>query len=279
MKAGRFIYFIFSLFFFFSCAEKKNDLTDMNLRGDVKSVQEFEYDVVVDEFGKVKKGKLLQSTKKVFNKKGRLEELDVFDMDGDTVQKIVSIYDDNGMLSKRLIYDDLGKLSFISVFAHDEKGRQTEAMQVDEEGQFLQKEVTEYNDDNMIETSILYNKNNEQIKKEVRQMDKKGLPKDVKIYNEKRELVNFRKETYNENEQLVSFDVYASDEQTVVLSAALTYDKGGNLIKQEAIDETGDSFLPENYKYEFDPKLNWIVAVRYVGVDAKTLSERVIDYY
>ena len=279
MKAGRFIYFIFSVFFFFSCAEKKNDLTDMNLRGDVKSVQEFEYDVVVDEFGKVKKGKLLQSTKKVFNKKGRLEELDVFDMDGDTVQKIVSIYDDNGMLSKRLIYDDLGKLSFISVFAHDEKGRQTEAMQVDEEGQFLQKEVTEYNDDNMIETSILYNKNNEQIKKEVRQMDKKGLPKDVKIYNEKREWVNFRKETYNENEQLVSFDVYASDEQTVVLSAALTYDKGGNLIKQEAIDETGDSFLPENYKYEFDPKLNWIVAVRYVGVDAKTLSERVIEYY
>lgn len=279
MKAGRFIYFIFSVFFFFSCAEKKNDLTDMNLRGDVKSVQEFEYDVVVDEFGKVKKGKLLQSTKKVFNKKGRLEELDVFDMDGDTVQKIVSIYDDNGMLSKRLIYDDLGKLSFISVFAHDEKGRQTEAMQVDGDDQFLQKEVTEYNDDNMIETSILYNKNNEQIKKEVRQMDKKGLPKEVKIYNEKRELVNFRKETYNENEQLVSFDVYASDEQTVVLSAALTYDKGGNLIKQEAIDETGDSFLPENYKYEFDPKLNWIVAVRYVGVDAKTLSERVIEYY
>lgn len=279
MKAGRFIYLVFSVFFFLSCTEKKNDLTDMNLKGDVKSVQEFEYEVAVDEFGKVKKGKLLQSSKKIFNKKGRLEEVDVFDMDGDTVQKMLSVYDDKGKLSKRLVYDDLGRLSFISVFAHDEKGRQTEAMQVDGDDQFLQKEVTEYNDDNMIETSILYNKNNEQIKKEVRQMDKKGLPKEVKIYNEKRELVNFRKEKYNENEQLVAFDVYASDEQTIVLSAVLTYDKGGNLIKQEAIDETGDSFLPENYKYEFDPKLNWIVAVRYVGVDAKTFLERVIEYY
>lgn len=279
MKAGRFIYLVFSVFFFLSCTEKKNDLTDMNLKGDVKSVQEFEYEVAVDEFGKVKKGKLLQSSKKIFNKKGRLEEVDVFDMDGDTVQKMLSVYDDKGMLSKRLVYDDLGRLSFISVFAHDEKGRQTEAMQVDGDDQFLQKEVTEYNDDNMIETSILYNKNNEQIKKEVRQMDKKGLPKEVKIYNEKRELVNFRKEKYNENEQLVAFDVYASDEQTIVLSAVLTYDKGGNLIKQEAIDETGDSFLPENYKYEFDPKLNWIIAVRYVGVDAKTFLERVIEYY
>lgn len=260
------------------CSQSKNDRTDMNLKGNVKSVWERTYVADINDDVALK-GKLMQSIKFVFNKQGRMEEVDWFDMDGDTVKRVCSEYDKNNVLVKRRIYNEFGKADGCSIFKHDEKGRVIETLFLDVDEYLVEREVIEYNDDNLIETSIIYGSKGEIVKKEVRQLDKKGLPKEIKIYNDKRELVNYRKEVYDESERLSQFTVYAADEQTILLMAALTYDNGGNLIKQEALDENGEAYQPDVYKYKFDKKSNWISNVQYVGDVAQTLTEREIVYY
>ena len=137
------------------CSQSKNDRTDMNLKGNVKSVWERTYVADINDDVALK-GKLMQSIKFVFNKQGRMEEVDWFDMDGDTVKRVCSEYDKNNVLVKRRIYNEFGKADGCSIFKHDEKGRVIETLFLDVDEYLVEREVIEYNDDNLIETSIIY---------------------------------------------------------------------------------------------------------------------------
>ncbi len=262
-----------------ACSKKANDWSEMNLNGDVRSVWEKQYEALVDESGNVEKGRVLKSVKFTFDRMGRLEEADWFDRDDDTLQKTLSEYGDAGLLSRRIMYDEFGRLKMTSEFSYNADGRIAETNYLDAEGDLVQCERVEYNDENLIETTFTTNRNGSLVKRIVRQMNKNGLPNEVKIYNEDRELINFRKDEYDEDRRLVHFVVYAADEQTIVLDARLSYDKGGNVIRQEAEGEDGEAFLPQVSKYEFDSKNNWTTLGSYVGQELKTISERSIEYY
>ena len=258
----------------------KTDWEEMNLKGDVKSYWEREYTAYAGESGKAEKGRLVKSIKFTFNKDGYLSEVDWFDSDADTLQKVISEFDQTGRPIKKRRYDEFGRLSSCSYFTYDEKGRllNTEFRDTDEATIMI--EATEYNDENLIETTTqTVPKNGENIvtQRIIRQMAKNGLPKETKVYNEKKELINYRKESYNEQEQLVAFDVYASDEQTKILSAQFEYDTWGNVVKQQANGE--EEYKTQTYKYIFDSKKNWTSVATYGDGEVQGLTEREIKYY
>ncbi len=258
----------------------KTDWEEMNLKGDVKSYWEREYTAYAGESGKAEKGRLVKSIKFTFNKDGYLSEVDWFDSDVDTIQKVISEFDQTGRPIKKRRYDEFGRLSSCSYFTYDEKGRllNTEFRDADEATIMI--EATEYNDENLIETTTqTVPKNGENIvtQRIIRQMAKNGLPKETKVYNEKKELINYRKESYNEQEQLVAFDVYAPDEQTKILSAQFEYDTWGNVVKQQANGE--EEYKTQTYKYIFDSKKNWTSVATYGDGEVQGLTEREIKYY
>ncbi len=258
----------------------KTDWEEMNLKGDVKSYWEREYTAYAGESGKAEKDRLVKSIKFTFNKDGYLSEVDWFDSDADTIQKVISEFDNTGRPIIKHRYDEFGRLSSSSYFTYDEKGRLLNTEFRDAYEATIMIEATEYNDENLIETTTqTVPKNGENIvtQRVIRQMTKNGLPKETKVYNEKKELINYRKETYNEQEQLVAFKVYASDEQTEILSAQFEYDNWGNVVKQQANGE--EEYKTQTYKYIFDSKKNWTSVANYGDGEVQGLTEREIEYY
>lgn len=269
---------LFPVLLLLGCSQENSDRTDMNLNGKVKSLWERKY-VAVDGNGTAQRGKLISSVKCLFNKQGQITAAYWFNSDMDTLQRVISVFNDQGRLSQKEMYADFGKLDFVSKFKYDEKGRLIETLDVDEEGYAIRREVKQYNDDNLIETTLAYDKDDKLTSKTIVQMNKEGLPKEIKIYNGERELVNYRQEKYNDQKKLSEFIVYAPDESTVMLHAHLSYDKGGNLVLQEMTGENDEAFEKEDCTYQFDQKNNWIHQGHYVGGQITELTDREIEYY
>lgn len=260
------------------CKSEVSDRTDMNLRGDVKSLWERKY-VAEDVYGVAQKGKLISSVKCLFNKDGQMTATYWFNSDGDTIQRVIQIYDEKGQLTQKKMYGDFGELDFVSKFTYDEKNRVVEILDLDPDDFMIKRTVKGYNDDNLIETTLEYDKKENLTSKTIVQKNKEDLPKEVKIYNAERELVNFRREVYNEKKNLTEFTVFAPDETTVMLHAKLSYDRGGNLTSIETVGENNEAFEKEENVYQFDQKNNWIYQGHYVGGEIKELVNREIEYY
>lgn len=249
----------------------------MNLKGKVKSYSEKHY--FAKEGAGINLSKYDEKIEFNFNKDGNLSKVFWFYADGDTAQKVISEYDKNGKLATKSMYDDMGRFSKKSIFVYDEKGRATLTEFWDSANVVIQRQTIEYNDENLIETEVATNSQGKLLQRVVRQMSKKGLPSEVRIYDDERKLVNYRKEEYNEKDQLVSFKVLAEDEETVVLSATLQYDAWGNLVERKATDENGEDYLPEKMEYEFDSHKNWVKESVLVGDELHSVMVREIEYY
>lgn len=269
---------LFPILILMGCKPEVSDRTDMNLKGDVKSLWERRY-VAEDVYGVAQKGKLISSVKCLFNKRGQMTATYWFNSDGDTIQRVIHIYDEKGVLTQKQMYGDFAKLDFVSKYKYDEKGRVVEILDLDPEDFMIKNTVKQYNDDNLIETTLEYDKKENLVQKTIVQKNKEDLPKEVKIYNAERELVNYRQEVYNEKKNLTEFIVYAPDEVTVMLHSKFTYDRGGNLTSIEATGENNEPFEKEENVYQFDKNTNWIYQGHYVDGQIKELTDRVIEYY
>ena len=84
-------------------SEKKNDLTEENLKGKVKSIKETLYEAV-DKFGQIEKGNVLY----------------------DAFTFPFTIYDEKGNNIEENHYDSDGRLSYKYTYKYDEKGNTIE---------------------------------------------------------------------------------------------------------------------------------------------------------
>lgn len=280
IKNMRRIFQMLPLLLLVACAGgKKSDSEEMNFRGDVKSCLERKYTAFMNIEGTAEKGSFEEAVKYEFDEDGNLRNVIWLDSEDDTLKKVVSKFDADGVLVKKCAYDGVGVLTTYSTFKYDEKGRVVETLFYDGFENLTQKELVEYNDENMIETVLLTDEYGKQLKKIVTQRTKEGHPSSVKVYNEEFSCVNNRREEYDEEGRLTYFKVYAPDDVTVLLEVNFVYDKGGNLVKRTAIDENGENFLPETFRYLFDGKSNWTKSANYVGDEVKFLTEREFVYY
>ena len=124
-------------------SEKKNDLTEKNLKGKVKSIKETPYEAV-DKFGQIEKGNVLYddyTSFTIYDEKGNIIEENYYDSDGNLSSKDTYEYDEKGNNIEKNNYDSDGSLNSKTTYKYDEKGNMIE---YNTDGRFGEKYTYKY---------------------------------------------------------------------------------------------------------------------------------------
>ena len=135
-------------------SEKKNDLTEENLKGKVKSITENTYEAV-DKFGQIEKGDVLVDSSavytddghfKIYNEKGNKIEENYYNSNGSLIYKNTYKYDEKGNIIEENYYNSNGRLYSKTTYKYDEKGNKIEEYHYDEDGKFNYKYTYKYDE-------------------------------------------------------------------------------------------------------------------------------------
>ena len=129
-------------------SEKKNDLTEENLKGKVKSIKETPYEAV-EKFGQIEKGDMLNTYFTIFtiyNKKGNTIEENDYNSDGSLFSKFTYKYDEKGNIIEKNDYDSDGRLDYKTTYKYDEKGNMIEATYYNSDGRLSSKTTYKYDE-------------------------------------------------------------------------------------------------------------------------------------
>ena len=135
-------------------SEKKNDLTEENLKGKVKSITENTYEAV-DKFGQIEKGDVLVDSSavytddghfKIYNEKGNKIEENYYNSNGSLIYKNTYKYDEKGNKIEENYYNSNGRLYSKTTYKYDEKGNKIEEYHYDEDGKFNYKYTYKYDE-------------------------------------------------------------------------------------------------------------------------------------
>ena len=130
-------------------SEKKNDLTEENLKGKVKSIKETLYEAV-DKFGQIEKGNVLYDAFTfpftIYDEKGNNIEENHYDSDGRLSYKYIYKYDKKGNNIEENHYDSDGRLDSKYIYKYDEKGNKIEENRYDSNGRLSQKTTYKYDE-------------------------------------------------------------------------------------------------------------------------------------
>ena len=118
--------YLFLTLLIFACSDdetKKNDLTESNLYGKVRSLTEKEYEPI-EKFGEITKGEIIYVNKETYDDKGNMIEISSYNSDGSLAIKYIFEYDDKGNKTERSIYNSDGSLDskYIYEYEFDNKG-------------------------------------------------------------------------------------------------------------------------------------------------------------
>ena len=150
-------------------SEKKNDLTEENLKGKVKSIKEITYEAV-EKFGQIEKGNVLYclSYFTIYNEKGNKIEKNHYEFDGRLDYKVTYKYDENGNKIEKNDYDSDGSLDSKTTYKYDEKGNIIEINNYNSDGSLYSKhtykydekgniiEINNYNSDGRLKNTYTY---------------------------------------------------------------------------------------------------------------------------
>ncbi len=103
---------VFSILIIGCCSEpKENHLTERNIKGDVKSIIEKEYDAI-ERFGEIEKESINSWDDIAFNEEGNPVEEISYDSDGSIDWKFTSEYDEEGNQVETIWYNSDGSISW-----------------------------------------------------------------------------------------------------------------------------------------------------------------------
>ncbi|MBP5455630.1 MAG: hypothetical protein J6Y37_03960 [Paludibacteraceae bacterium] len=258
-----------------------NDWESMGLNGKVKQIIEQQFLTEI-RFGKVEKGDLYRSEGwdciYYFNEKGRFSKVSQLDAMSDELSYTTYTYNQHDTLTIETSYDAEGEISEKSVYTYDEKGRVAQVVIFNNTDNLTGSRLYEYDDKTNTSTICAYSPRGRLLNKAENKLDRNGNPAEFKLYNEENQLVNYRKEVHAKDGQLKMLTILTPSAQ-IVMTVTFQYDKNGNLLLQEGSDENGERFIPKRYEYKFDEKGNWTQKIEYEGDEAKTVTERQIEYY
>ena len=176
---------ILSVLCLVSCnqSEKKNDLTEENLKGKVKSIKETLYEAV-DKFGQIEKGDVLNNYFNIYNEKGNKIEENRYDSDGSLYFKDTYKYDEKGNKIEENRYNSDGSLYSKTTYKYDEKGNMIEDNFYDsDDGSFIYKNTYKYDEKGNKIEEYHYDEDGKFIYKNTYKYDEKGNIIEEKIYH------------------------------------------------------------------------------------------------
>ena len=262
-------------------SKKKTDLQSLSLQGKVKQIIELQYRAV-ERFGKVEKGALYREEEwdmvMQFNENGYFSSICFLNSSGEEVGHTDYLYNAQNELIEASNYDAEGGFSDKNIYSYDDKGRVNQVIEVNRDGGLNGSVLTEYDDKIGQLTISSYNAGGKLLKKELRTTDKNGFPIETIIYDAENQLLDHRKECFNDKGLIEKLTVFSS-ERDILMEVSFKYDKYDNMILQEGTDENGQKYLPTRYEYLFDKHGNWTKRIEYVGDEPTFVLERQIEYY
>ncbi len=256
----------------------KNDLSNQNLTGKVKTLTESIYKAV-DTLGKTQKISLSFMNSYTYDKNGNksewreyyagfnrhmesqyeswlpdsLKKKNVDNSDGKLYKKHIYTYDDKGKLIESNTYNQDSSLFSKSTFIYDDKGNQIEEDKYEPNGELFLKLTFKYDEDgNKLENKYFSNSDTTFSSKATYSYNDKGKRIEACRYDRNDSLTNSYKYKYNSKG-------YES-ETNFVSSLGTSFNR---------------TFIYEN----FDEEGNWLILKRYDDGVLKIISEREIEYY
>ena len=209
---------ILSVLCLVSCnqSEKKNDLTEENLKGKVKSITENTYEAV-DKFGQIEKGDVLVDSSAVYTDDGRFK-----------------IYNEKGNKIEENYYNSNGSLIYKNTYKYDEKGNKIEENYYNSNGRLYSKTTYKYDEKgNMIEDNFYDSDDGSLIYKNTYKYDEKGNKIEEYHYDEDGKFNYKTTYKYDEKGNKIEYNDYDSDGR---LNSKTTYkyeyDKNNNWTQQ-----------------------------------------------
>jgi len=274
------LYLFIGILTIISCNSKvkveiENDLSEMNLYGKIKYLNEDTYDAI-EKDGEITCGEIETSIDYVFN-----------DMGNEIKMKYSSIYSKlflerksefkNGKRNCMIIYEN-GIIDTRIEYGYNEKGRVVEKTYYDSIGNLDKKQKYLYdNNENKIE-HIRYNAEGIFEFKESYGYDKNdNLIWEKEYYSEdvlgsKTNLIYKRGLLFKEVTEFVNGENCGAKSIT-------EYDKKGNEIKYISYNSYGRKELEFTTKYEYDKNHNWIKKIETYNVTPAKITIRKIDYF
>ncbi|HNW99357.1 MAG TPA: hypothetical protein PKK00_13190 [Bacteroidales bacterium] len=293
-KAKILIGLTFITFVLFSCAgdktkNKKNHLTDLKLKGDVKSLTETIYDAS-EKFGEIQKGEKKYKYFSLFNEDGNktdYSENNFPSLMSNFDKKYDFKYDDKGTIIEWNLYKSNGKLDRKEKYKIDDKGNKIEENWYDGDGSLKFKIIFKYDEKgNLIKTNW-YNSHDSLKFKEAFKYDSKGNQIEYIEYKYAADSSLVIKQTFkydDKNNQIEMND--CNIDGSINCKYTYKYDEKGNEI--EKINYAPDGSITEkvNSEYAYDDKNNWIKKtekslLKIFGYESITynITEREIVYY
>lgn len=260
----------FILFAFTGEKGKKNDPTDLNLKGKVKSLTEINYKAVVMT-GEIQTGDIIDKTIYSFNDKGNKIEENIYRADGSLDAsgsgKYNYKYDDKGNMIEENYYRsyyDKSSNGWISspnyeknIYKYDNKGNMIEENLYDEpKGSLFAKYICKYDDKgNNIEDDYYMYINGDSLKS------------------------IFHIFKYDDKENIIEHNEYQAD-GSLYYKFIYNYDNIGNKIEEKCYIYTISPSLDYNYyyKYVYDKTGNWIKKTTFENDIPEKITEREIKY-
>jgi hypothetical protein len=240
--------------------KKKNDLSEMNLKGKVKTIKETSFNAT-DKFGVITKGSRSEKsnskydTYTIFNNKGNIVEENIYRSVDYLCYKIIYNYDNYGLKKEKLTYYLDGKLREKEIYEYDSEGKIILEKTYNSEGKYTYRCDFKYENGNVIETKMF------EFEYYANSFNYNG--KYTSNYDEYNNLVEIN--SYDFNNKLMYKRFYK-------------YDNKLNIIEESYNDVQESDIRTTTYQFEFDSKGNWIRRIDFSNTIPEYIVEREIEY-
>jgi len=245
----------------------KNDLTEKNLKGKIKSLAESHYDIV-EKFGDMQKGNLQNKIVYQYNSNGKeTENATYYESGSKPASKNTTKYDVKGNKIQLSIYDFEGTVIFN--YKYDSKGNLTEESQPN-----FSKIVYKYNEQNKLIDKSEYKKYIKGFQlesKDIFKYDERGNQIEWASYKGDGSLYSKTQYKFDSNNNLIEL-LYKSPDGKSDSRVTKKYDVSGNEIEYSSYDSKGrlsdhsskkyndNGTVSESYRsysYESDPNTKY----------------------
>jgi hypothetical protein len=230
----------------------KNDLTDNNLKGKVKSVDEALY-IPIEKFGNVEKGELDLGHYRSYDEHGNEVSYTVYNKyRRDLQDTIIYAYQKNGLPLEYSHYKKDGKLDSKIVCKYDDKWNRIELNVLNSDGKVKYKNLYSYDG------------NGNRIKWECFKSGSILNNTETYIYDNKNRIVKIV--FYKRDGSLYSENIFQ-------------YNENGEVIEDHQYIANDKSYK-SHYEYKsFDKYGNWLIKIDYLNDSLHRYVERKIEYY
>jgi hypothetical protein len=268
------------IFCLLSCSgDKKNSLTDKNLKGDVRILSEFGYRAVF-KFGEIQKGSLAYRLLSDFDENGNIVSENWLDSDTRNIYK----YDSIGKLIEQDKHNELKtpSLSSKKKFTYDQNNNLIEKNTYLPDGFLFEKIIYDYDEKGNNIESKCYNYDFEG--KELLQFmfkhsyDKKGNEIDRDHYDN---LGNKEyTETYKYDEKGLMIEEFTDFLKDKIHPKKIryAYDNKGNILSIKHYSSEEVIVYEKTHKYKFDKIGNWIEKIHFINGKPDFIEQREISY-